>query len=85
MVRITVIFLNYLAYYMYSLGRKNARYKYSVFFVTERAGTPFQISFSEGLKPEQRSGTFSPGIDITNISRSPTKFWVTMRSATYFL
>jgi hypothetical protein len=42
-------------------------------------------SFSEGRKPEWRSGNFFPGIDITNTSPSPTEFWVTMRFETYFL
>jgi hypothetical protein len=30
----------------------------------ERAGAPFR-KFSEGRKPERRSGIFSPGISIT--------------------
>jgi hypothetical protein len=29
-------------------------------FVTERTGTPFRKLFSEGRKPERRSGTFFP-------------------------
>jgi hypothetical protein len=49
--------------------------------VTERRSGS---SFLEGLKPESRSGTFFPGIGITNTTPSHQIFDYPLRSGTFF-
>jgi hypothetical protein len=49
-------------------------------FVAERSSGSY---FSEGRKPERRSGPFFSGIGITDTYPSPTEFLATMRSGTY--
>jgi hypothetical protein len=52
--------------------------------VAEGAGMPFQKYFLRIQAGTAYWNVFS-GINITNTTLSPTEFWITMNSGTYFL